>query len=93
MPVLPLVGSTTTLPGPSRAVALGGLDHREADAVLDAAAEVRPLELGPHLGTQRLRDVPEPHDRSFPDEIERRSATWLGVGILASDASEGGDGF
>ena len=38
MPVLPLVASTIVVrPGSIRALGLGGLDHRDADPVLDRA--------------------------------------------------------
>ena len=44
-PVLPRVGSMMVPPGLSRPGALGRLDHRQPDAVLDRAAGVEHLEL------------------------------------------------
>ena len=44
--MLPLVGSMIVPPGLEQAGALGGLDHRQADPVLDRAARVEHLELG-----------------------------------------------
>ncbi len=45
MPVLPLVGSTMTESLLISAGLFGGVDHRKADAVLDAGARVKELEL------------------------------------------------
>ena len=75
--MLPLVGSMIVPPGLSRPAALGGLDHRQPDPILDRAARVQHLELGEE---QRLAlDRPEvaghpgePHERRPPDEIEDR---------------------
>ena len=51
MPVLPLVGSTSTVrPGSMQAVALSRLDHRQADPVLHAVGGVAEFELGDDLG-------------------------------------------
>ena len=44
--MLPDVGSTIVPPGFSKPVAFGRVDHRDRDAVLDAAARIRRLELG-----------------------------------------------
>ena len=44
--MLPDVGSTIVPPGLQQPVALGRVDHRDRDAVLDAAAGIRRLELG-----------------------------------------------
>ena len=60
-----------------QAVALGRLDHRQADAVLDRAARVEHLELGEE---QRLalaraevaRDAREAHERRLAHEVEDR---------------------
>ena len=46
MPVLPLVGSTMRVSGRDQALGLGGLDHGDADAVLDAAQGVLKLQFG-----------------------------------------------
>ena len=43
--MLPAVASTISAPGLMLPVALGGLDHRQRDAVLDRAAGVLVLEL------------------------------------------------
>ena len=57
-------------PGLQQAVALGGLDHRDRDPVLDRPAGVEVLDLGeqlrPHVGS----DAPEPHKRRVPDRVE-----------------------
>jgi hypothetical protein len=47
MPVLPEVGSMMTVFGLSSAASLGVLDHRQPDAVLDAAAGIGPFQLHP----------------------------------------------
>src|SRR5262249_45045219 len=51
---------------------LGGLHHREADAIFDAAARVQVLELGPHLGADALElwEPVQADDRRPADEIE-----------------------
>ena len=71
MPVFPLVGSTiTVLPWREQAVALGRLDHGEADAVLDAVGGVLALELGEHLGALRQSrgHAVQPHERGASDQ-------------------------
>ena len=45
MPVLPLVGSTITVPGLIFPVALARFDHRHADAILHAAKRIEELAL------------------------------------------------
>ena len=45
MPVLPLVGSSSSRPGSQLAGGFRGLDHRLRDAVLDRAGRVLPFEL------------------------------------------------
>ena len=53
MPVLPDVASTIVVrPGSMQPVALGGLDHRDADAVLDRPAGVEGLELAVQLDVE-----------------------------------------
>src|SRR5207249_3567415 len=56
------------------AVALRGLDHRPADAVLHAAARVQVLELRPHLRAHALElwHAVQPRHRSRADQVERR---------------------
>ena len=51
-------------------LALGLLDHREADPVLDRAARVEVLELGEDPGVARRGEPVEPHDRRAADEVE-----------------------
>ena len=46
MPVLPLVGSSTTWPGDELPLGLGRLDQRSRHPVLDGAGRVHHLELG-----------------------------------------------
>ena len=56
--------------GLEHAALLGVLDHRERDAVLDAAAGVAALELGDDLGAALGHDAVEPHHRRVADEVE-----------------------
>ncbi len=51
-------------------LALGLLDHREADPVLDRAARVEELELGEDPRVARRREPLEPDDRRAADEVE-----------------------
>ena len=51
-------------------LALGLLDHREADPVLDGSAGVQVLELGEDPRVARRREPVEPDDRRAPDELE-----------------------
>jgi hypothetical protein len=51
-------------------VPLGGLDHREADAVLHGAAGVQVLELREELSGNVAREALQPHDRRVPHELE-----------------------
>ncbi len=46
MPVLPLVGSTMTVPAVDFAIALAGLDHGDADAVFDAGEGIEEFAFG-----------------------------------------------
>ena len=56
--------------GPKLPVPLGGLDHREPDAILVGAAGIEELELREqrrrHVGAEPV----EPHDRRRADEVE-----------------------
>ena len=73
MPVLPLVGSTIVVsPGLMRPASLGRVDHREADAVLDAAAGVEGLELADDGRAGPLGDA-----RSFTSGVPPISAEML----------------
>ena len=58
--------------GPQPAVALGGLDHRQADPILHGAAGVQVLELGEELAGNVAAEALEPDDRRLPDEVEDR---------------------
>ena len=51
-------------------VALGRLDHRQADPVLDRAAGVQVLELGEDRAGHVAGDAIEPDDRGAADELE-----------------------
>jgi hypothetical protein len=58
--------------GPARLdapVALGGVDHRHADPVLDAAGRVVGLELAEQLGAALRRDAGEPDHRGAADDV------------------------
>ena len=56
---------------PEDAAALGVLDHREADAVLDRAARVRPLGLHPHVDLRAVGVQAVDADvRGVPDGLE-----------------------
>ena len=46
MAVLPLLASTMGVPGVEEALLLGPFDHRQGDAVLDAAAGILSFQLG-----------------------------------------------
>ena len=55
MPVLPEVGSTRTpRPGEILPCGLERVDHRDADAVLDARDRIEELELGQEMGDDAL---------------------------------------
>ena len=72
--MLPDVGSTIVPPGFSRPSRLGRVDHGDGQAVLDAAAGVRDLDLGEQVALQALGlDQPrQPHERRVADQIEDR---------------------
>ena len=54
---------------PDQVLALGGVDHRDADPVLDAPARVEELELGNDLGATFLGDPPQANERSVPHQL------------------------
>ena len=91
MPVLPEVGSiSVVLPGVILPCRLQRLDHRDADAVLDAGDRVEEFELGEKIGDNALflGELVEPH--------QRRVADRLGDGIVDAAAAgrmRGGDGL
>ncbi len=87
MPVLPLVGSTTTPPGTSLPLLLGALDHRQANAIFDRTAGVLRFELAEHVRARRV--TPEPSDldqRRVGDQIQHAT---VDEGVLGSGGSVG----
>ena len=56
--------------GPKATVLLGGLDHREADAVLHRATGIQVLELREQLARHVAAEALEADDRSAADELE-----------------------
>ena len=86
--MLPLVGSTITeRPALDHSVALGGVDHRDADPVLDGAAGIEELAVRDHLarqvGAQRAaarRAACCPPRRSSPRPRARRRRRPVGPG-------------
>ena len=50
--------------GSEQAGLLGGIDHRDADAVLDAARRIERLQLGYNLGCGAVGDPPQPDQGS-----------------------------
>ena len=74
--------------GPQEAGLLGGLDHRQADPVLDGAARVEHLQLGqqqrpPAGGTEAARQARDLHERRVADEVEDRGRVLHGCRIPA----------
>ena len=53
-------------------LALGRLDHRDRDPVLDRAARVEVLELGEHRRRARGHDVLEPDERRVAHQLQQR---------------------
>jgi hypothetical protein len=51
-------------------LALGLLDHREADPVLHGSTRIEVLELGEDPRVTGRREPVEPDDRRAPDEVE-----------------------
>ena len=66
MPVLPLVGSMIVVPSLDQPLGLQGLDHRDADAVLDRAQRVEELQLGdaPRPWASAGREPRQAHERA-----------------------------
>ena len=91
--MLPEVGSTIVPPGPSLPVALGGLDHAQADPVLVRAARVQVLELGEQRAAELRAELLEPDDRRPADEVEegRVLARHRGERIRPRPSSSGWD--
>ena len=87
--------------GPARLdepVALGGLHHRQRDAVLHRAAGVEVLHLDQHLRRQPGGHAAEPDERRVADEVDEGVAdlhgtglpTGRGGGVLRARAAYGG---
>ncbi len=70
VPVLPLVGSTIVPPGLEQALALGGVEHGDGGAVLDAAAGIHVLDLGKHETGRAVDDFVQPYERRVADRLE-----------------------
>ncbi len=70
MPVLPLVGSISTVsPGLILALPLGGFNHGEADAVLHAVYGVCAFQLRNHASMRAFRDPVQLHKWRVSDQI------------------------
>ena len=68
-------------------LALGGLDHRHADAILVRAARIQELELGEQRRAGLAPERDQPHDRGVPDQVEDgRVVAAHGAGSLPSKA-------
>ena len=67
MPVFPLVGSRMMVSGLSQPRFFGGIEHRDPDAVLDAAPGIEVLQLGDHVGHGALGYPAQPHQRRVSD--------------------------
>jgi hypothetical protein len=65
-------------------VALGRVDQRDRDPILDRAARVQRLELGDDLWRQAARETRQAHERGVADRIEDRTvdASASGVTLL-----------
>ena len=66
---MPAVASTIVPPGCRLSVALGGLDHRQADAILDRAAGVLAFELGEQPAGAGI-EMGQLDHRRVADEVE-----------------------
>ena len=80
--MLPDVGSTIVPPGLQQPVALGGVDHRDRDAVLHAAARVHGLDLGEQRAAQALGLAQMRRSRTsgvLPTRSRIESAKSIGV--------------
>ena len=94
IPVLPLVGSTIVAAGLERPVALGGVDHRDPDPVLDRAARVQVLELGDDLGAEAVAEPAQRDQRRVPPTTAEASAAsaLLPLAAVSSESGHGGHG-
>ena len=77
MPVLPLVGSMIWVSGVEDALLLGRLDHRPADAVLDAGVRIEEFEFHQHGGVSRRNKSPQLDQRRV-----ERGVDDVGVDLL-----------
>ena len=71
--MLPRRGFDHGAAGLEAALALGGFDDIERDAVLDGAAGVEELHLGGQGAAQAAADVVQPHQRRTADGAENVS--------------------
>ena len=70
MPVLPLVGSTSTVwPGVDVPASFRRLDHRQADPVLHARGGVPALQLGDDLGGDIARHTVQSDQGGVADQV------------------------
>ena len=67
MAVLPLLASSTILPGVELSAGLGLLDHRQSNPVLDRAAGIHHLQLHQDLDARDRVHAVDPHQRRVPD--------------------------
>ena len=77
MPVLPLVGSMIWVSGVRMPCLLGRLDHRPADAVLDAGKRIEELQLQQDGGMSGRNEPPQLDQRRV-----ERGVDDVGVGLL-----------
>ncbi len=80
MPVLPLVGSSTIPPLRSCPSAFSLVDHRQADPVLDRAARVEKLTLGPERRTRLFPVQLDLEERRVTNELEQASVNTRVIG-------------
>ena len=73
MPVLPDVASTIVAAGFEQPVALGRVDHRDADAILDRVSRIQALHLGEDLRLDPWGQAVEFDERRVADEAHNVS--------------------
>ena len=83
MPVLPEVGSIRVVPGLIVPGRLQGVDHGDADAVLDARDRVEEFELDQDLGVDAalLRQPVQAHQRRVADGVGDRIVDAAAAGL------------
>jgi hypothetical protein len=98
MPVLPLVGSTISLPLSEQTILLGVRDHRGADAALHRVGGVAPLDLGvDHSLGLRPENAVEPHQGGAADRqtvvVKRGDRLFHNCGpkVLGIGSGQGGE--